>query len=180
MACGQTPVTAKGTFPKQAHHDDTCAVPADPFNLLFVNEKSASLAATLRGLKNSDTKQVWKSPRIGGVIPTARNQWAMIDGSCKVQDEQRVTGSLWDRYHIRLWDLNNGDVLACAHHENLLTLGGNPPRAHLHRVDAFESGKDSVCDDFRANTYKRIQQNALIMGNYKRVPYCSGLAALIA
>ena len=106
------------------------------------------------------------------------NQWLLAAGPCKVQDEQYITGYIWDRFHIRLWDIAGGHVIAGAHHENLLTLGGNPPRPQLHRPDAFESGKDSVCDDFRA-LGRNVLQNVLWMDNYRRVPYCSGWAALI-
>jgi len=147
-------------------------------NVLFVSETSASLGQTLRQIVNVDTGQNWASIMYWA-LPTAVNQWTDISSSCKMQDDQCITGPLYDRFHIRMWDLPDGNVIAGAHHENLVTLGGNPPRLRIHRPDAFESGKDSICDDFRA-IGKNITQNAFWMNNYNRVPYCSGKAALIS
>src|SRR5439155_8770009 len=56
-----------------------------------------------------------------------------------------VTGSSYDRFHIRIWDLPNGNVIASVHHEYLVTIGGNPsPRAQEDRHDSFKSGNNSI------------------------------------
>ena len=177
MTCG-TIGTSLGTLPKYAHHDSNCTSQGDPFNIVVQGETSASVSKTLQGTQNADTGQNWKHPqKIIGLFATANDQWASVSGSCAPQVEQLVSGSFHSRFHIRMWDYN-GNVIAGAHHENLLTLGGNAPYIHLHGVSSFESGKDSVCDDLRA-AGKTVTQNAIWMDNYERERYCSGKAASI-
>ena len=175
MACG-TANTPLGSLPKYAHNDLRCRSIADPLNVIFENQAPAKqLGRRLRTIVNGDTGQLWSGVR-WGMLPTANDQWIDSDGSCKMQDDQCISGPLYDRFHVRMWN-HGAHVIVGAHHENLLTLGGNLPFVHPHRPDAYESGKDSLCDDFRAS--KTVVQNGIRMSNYKRVPYCSGRAALI-
>ena len=177
MSCG-TVISRQGTLPRYAHDDSNCDSSADPLNLLFEDKTSANLSGMLRATVNVDTNQAWRQPWRLGPFAAAHDQWVEITDVCVHQDEQCVTGPIWNQFHIRMWDLPNRRVIGGAHHENLLSLGGNPPGLRGHPVDAFESGKDSVCDDCLTSG-KNVSRNAIFMNNYKRVPYCSGLAAYI-
>ena len=178
MSCG-TIATPKGVLPKYAHDDDLCQGCADPLNVLFESETAHNLSLLLQGITNCDTGKRWNLPSRWCLLTRANNQWVDTQKGCVQQDEQLITGPAWDRFHIRMWDLTSRAVIAGAHHEYLVTLGGNP-LVRLHGVDAFDAGRDSVCDDFRANTGKSVTRRVIWMNNYERVPYCSGWAALIS
>ena len=146
-----------------------------------------SLSGLLANTENGNTGDVWKPPKWRRLAP-ATDQWVLIDRSCEQQNDQLVTGSIWDRYHIRLWDLPGQRVISGAHHEQALTLGGNVPGIggslwripHLrpHLPSSHESGKDSVCDDLDRNG-KSVMNRAFWLYNYNREPYCSGWAAYV-
>ena len=148
MTCGNEN-TAFGLLPKYAHFDDDCHSTADPMNILFLNESPQGLERTIRQIDNIDTGKRW-GPPAWWFVSTARDQHAQIDGSCKEQDDQWVAGDIWDRFHIRIWAVPGGNVIAGAHHENLLSIGGNPPWLHGHWPDSFDSGKVTICADFRS------------------------------
>lgn len=175
MSCGDVN-NSLGRIPKYSHNEKACNSAADPLNIIIRGSRAVSLGRDLRQIQNVDTGYNWSSPSFWG-IATARDQWVSIAGSCKVQDDQYTTGHFWDRFHIRIWDARIG-VLAGAHHENLLTLGGNPLRPQPHKPDSFESGKDSVAEDLKG-IGKVVILNGAWMDNYLRVPYCSGWAAVI-
>jgi hypothetical protein len=144
-------------------------------NILFLNDRSSSLEGTFKGIQNAHTGEDWGNPS-WLFLATARDQRARLAGSCKGQDKQLVAGWFWDRFHVRIWDLGD-NVIAGAHHENLLTIGGNPPRLQPHKPDAFESGKVAICTDFRL--LRNVVANGLWLDNETLVPYCSGYAAVI-
>jgi hypothetical protein len=176
MTCGDFN-TDLGPLPKNAHSDKRCKSTADPTNVVFRSESSRNLGSVLREIVNVDTVERWRTPSFLR-FATARDQWMEIDQKCKKQSDQVVTGDFWDRFHIRIWDGPGGHVIAGAHNENLLTIGGNLPLPHPHQPGAFESGRDSICDDFQA-LGKSVVRSGIWMDNYQREPYCSGWAALI-
>jgi len=144
-------------------------------NILFLNDNSASLERTFKQIQNRFTGENWENPQ-WLFVPTARDQRAYVGGSCRKQNRQLVAGWFWDRLHVRFWDVG-ANVIAAAHHENLLTIGGNPPRPAPHKPDAFESGRVTICADFQG--IRNVVPNGLWMNNAKDVPYCSGFAAVI-
>ena len=175
MTCGNVP-TDRGELPRFAHFDDDCQDTADPMNLLFLEETASSLERALHGITNAEKKKKWKKPSFWG-FATARDQWLYIDRECREQDEQCVVGWIYDRYHIRLWELG-GNVIANAHHEYLISLGGNPPLPRPHYPTSFNTGKDTICFDFEA-VGRRVDPIALPMNNAINDPECDGRAALI-
>jgi hypothetical protein len=181
MACGDIG-TSKGTLQRYAHFDDDCNLGsrADPMNMLFTTENADDLEDTFHRITNVDKGKKWKNPS-WFFMATARDQWLHIDGECKEQDVQCVVGWIWDRFHIRLWNIVSGgsnNVIANAHHENLLTIGGNLPLPHGHQPDSFDAGKESVCDDF-LGLGRPVSPRELPLNNYQRLPNCDGIAALI-
>jgi len=185
--CGPFNIPPHGLLPNYTHSDRRCSSRADPLNLLIENETSSSLSGLLASTVNGDTNDVWKPPRWRELAP-ATDQWVVINGQCGRQLHQLVTGSIWDRYHIRLWDLAGQRVIAGAHHEQALTLGGNSPgvggrlsripHPRLHLPSSHESGKDSVCDDLKRNM-KSVRKRGFRLYNEMRVPFCSGWAAYV-
>ena len=176
MTCGNV-TTIRGSLPRYAHSDDDCNDTADPINILFLNEKASDLEDTLHGITNTHKNKKWKTPS-WFFVTTARDQWVRIDNQCREQDKQCVVGWIWDRFHIRLWDLPNGNVIANAHLEALLSVGGNLPLPRPHRPTSFDSGMDAVCEDFQAQG-RQVTREALPMNNYVNDPHCEGKAAVI-
>lgn len=167
MACGSAPAP-NSHLPKYAQSNSSCSCQPtdDPMNVLFMNTTSQAVANALLGLPTDP----WQHTAVAGMA------WAELPG-CSPLNDQLVKGSVYKRFHVRLWDLGN-DVLGSAHHEYLLTLGGNP-FFHWHGVDSFDAGKDEVCNDY-VNLGRSVAQDAIDMGNYRRVPYCRGTAATIS
>jgi hypothetical protein len=163
-------------LPRFAHFDDDCEDTADPMNILFLEQTASGLERTLHGITNAEKNKKWKKPSYMG-FATARDQWLHISGDCRVQDEQCVVGAFWDRYHIRLWEVGS-DVIANCHHEDLITIGGNPRLPRPHYPTSFDTGKNTICEDFRT-AGRLVTPAALPMRNNLNDPACDGNAALI-
>jgi hypothetical protein len=144
-------------LPRFAHFDDDCEDTADPMNILFLEQTASGLERTLHGITNAEKNKKWKKPSYMG-FATARDQWLHISGDCRVQDEQCVVG-------------------AC-HHEDLITIGGNPRLPRPHYPTSFDTGKNTICEDFRT-AGRLVTPAALPMRNNLNDPACDGNAALI-
>jgi hypothetical protein len=94
------------------------------------------------------------------------------------QTVQLVLGSIWSRYHVRVWSKAAGVSVGAgsAHHEYLLTLGGG--RDLLHRPDCFDNGRDQVKDDLTAGDEASFE-GYLHLSQGQRLPQADGRAAVV-
>jgi hypothetical protein len=168
-------ITELGTTPQHAFRDARCRNRADPINLLAPHVATSFVAERLAATPLPHTGRPWVEPQ-----RLASDQW--IPGTPnRVQAEQLVSGPLWNRYHIRIWDRGSEPMMtvASAHHEYLLTLGvARNILQGLHWPSSFDSGRRAVGDTLEA-AGTEIDRDGLDLENGRYQPDAEGRAWVV-
>lgn len=174
MTCNDA-MTPFGLSPTYSHRDDACHQRADPINVLFPVNAASDIDRYLRGSIDPNTGRAWKDPGL-----FAGNQWIRINGSDRRQVSQLAAGSLWTRFHVRLWE-NEGTTrvrsVGAAHHEHGFTFGVG--WNGLHYPDSFDSGRNAVSETLELGGAV-IDKDAVPLTPPQNLPtYSSGWAAVV-
>ena len=101
----------------------------------------------------------WIGEWINHYVYDPENGWIIADG---VADE--ICG--WDdRYHVRLWQMSDGDVVANAHHDDPFP----------HEPDQYEPVEELVAEFYEKPEWTVYEDN-YYLNNYVSDPYSNGWA----
>lgn len=173
MSTDEVP-TPLGSTPRHAFRDPGCRIQADPINLVAPRAAPAFLAERLAGAHVPHSGEPWVEPR-----RLASDQW-IPDTPNRMQAEQLVSGPIWNRYHIRIWQRGSDPTtVASAHHEYLLTLGvARNVLQGLHWPSSFDAGRRAVADTLEAVNVQ-VDRTGVDLGNARYQPDAEGAAWIV-
>ena len=145
--------------PVWAHKKRYCRF-EDPINVEFRSTKLTDIVSELVSTN-------WKKP--GFLAADLFLHGA--NGCGQPQDDQLVDGNLLRRFHVRLWTIEDGTIVAGAHEERLSGIG--------HEVISFEAGKEQIADAFRNGVRWRVDRDILDLRNLTDHPHHNGSASVI-
>jgi len=136
----------------------------DPMNIIFKN-------ATLDEIKLRFDQFNWRFR--GKYAELTWDQFTPDLSPRSKQDAQRVKGSFWKRYHVRIWKLPDTSYHVASAHNERFTL------AFGHKPYNFESAKDRIEETFDGSDNWEIKPGEHDLENRDDETYHNGLATEI-
>lgn len=168
---------------------ETCNSKTDPINILFRGSIDLNIVnAVFQSLGWIRLYPVFGNLNVGSGVHCAVTHVLCSSNGLEPepQDSQYVDGRMWDRIHVRLWDmhrlvqqhgsiypvvLQSAAVVGAAHHEvaDLLL---------RHRVTSHEDGKIEAEVIFSGQGWV-VDHDSEFTGNQETRPFCNDYASVI-
>lgn len=148
-------------FPKYSY--DRFGKQKDPMNIVFKN-------VALEKIKLRFNNFGWRYR--GKYREFTWDQFTPDSHPRTKQSAQKVKGTFWKRYHVRIWDLSQTEHIASGHHERFNLAFG-------HKPFNFESAKDRIEETFSGSDKWQISPDIHDLNNSDTETYHNGLATEI-
>jgi hypothetical protein len=149
------------TFPKYSY--DRLGKQKDPMNIIFKN-------TTIEKIKQRFDRLNWRFR--GKYRDFTSDQFTPDSLPRTIQDAQKIKGSFWKRYHVRIWKISETHHIAAGHYERFSL-------AFTHVPYNFEAAKDKIEETFSGSDNWNVVHDIYHLENRDNETYHNGTATEI-